>query len=764
MKLFLTLTAGLLLAPLEARGQLSQPGRFTINNGIVSVSYDSSQGTFTASRDGRVFLKHGRFQEALGTPTVRKVRIDDAFGAGKAIQVAFPSRYVYTLAVYDNVPFVCVRVLMRNSTDEPLLVDAVTPVRFAVDLGRAVKDLRVLGCDRLTTAEADRASYTFLAVAEPGARSGVVCGWLTHDRASGIVSSKQDNGLVAVEARSEYGRLLVPAGGNAEGETLAIGYFDNALLGLEEYAETIAEIYEIKLPEIPSGYCTWYSRPHGGASDEKHMAELADFCARNLRKFGFEVLQIDDKWQISRRDFTTYNPKGPYPSGMKLTADRIKAAGLMPGIWFIPFGWDPERPVFADHQDWFVHKDDGSIYTVHWAGSCLDMTHPEARRFLRQVISRMTRQWGYDYIKIDGLWTGMAVKILYPKPTYRPDNLGDAVFHDPAKTNMEAYRDGLKLVREACGKDVYILGCNVAQNMRTLGASIGLLDGMRIGSDTGARWGAVLRGAAMGSRLYFLHNRVWHNDPDCLMLREPLTLGQARAWGSSIALSGQLNLVSEWLPGLPADKLDVLKRSMPNHGLCARPVDLFENDPAQIWHLAAGTDEQRRDVIGLFNWDDKKPDSLTVEMSTLNLPNSGNGTYVGFDYWANEFVGPFDDVLEVELRPSSCRLISIRPLLERPVLLGTSRHVTQGIVDVTEQAWNNETSVLTGKSRVVGADPYELRIFAPGSSRQIADAGVSQADIEAGVTVETRQTGREIRITIDSRSNRHVRWKAAFKN
>jgi len=107
----------------------------------------------------------------------------------------------------------------------------------------------------------------------------------------------------------------------------------------------------------------------------------------------------------------------------------------------------------------------------------------------------------------------------------------------------------------------------------------------------------------MGSRLYFLHNRLWHNDPDCLMLRDPLTLDQARAWGSSIAVNGQLNIVSEWLPGLPADKLDIIKRSIPNHGLCARPVDPFEKDPAQIWHLTAGAGQQRKDIIGFFNWD-----------------------------------------------------------------------------------------------------------------------------------------------------------------
>ena len=52
------------------------------------------------------------------------------------------------------------------------------------------------------------------------------------------------------------------------------------------------------------------------------------------------------------------------------------------------------------------------------------------------------------------------------------------------------------------------------------------------GSDVGARWSGILSGATMGTRLYFMHNRLWHKDPDCLMLRDPLTLERAAKWAS----------------------------------------------------------------------------------------------------------------------------------------------------------------------------------------------------------------------------------------
>ena len=740
----------------------------TIYNGNLYVSFDVNDDTFSVRRGEKTFIKKASFIEGTKgcIPKVRATRIQDELGSAQGIEVKYPTGYIYTLALYRNLPFICFKSQIHNLATEKLIINKMTPVNLQVDLGKAVKDLRILGCDELTSAEKERISYTFLAMAEPDTRSGIVTGWLTNDRASGVVLSKLQKSSVLIEARSEYGNLLIKPGENATGETFAIGYFDDALTGLEEYADTIAKRYKIRLPDIPSGYCTWYSKPHGGASDEEHMAELAEFCGQELTKFGFNLLQIDDRWQLSRRDFTNYNPKGPYPNGMKLTAEKINEHGMTAGIWFIPTGWDPNRPVFDDHQDWFVHKNDGSIYTVYWAGSCLDMTHPEAREFLHEVIAQMTRDWGYKYIKIDGLWTGMAVKILYPKPDYRDDNLGDAIFHNPTKTNIEAYRNGLTLVRKAAGRDVYILGCNIAQNMRTLGASIGLVDGMRIGRDINADWQKIIPCAEMGSRLYFMHNRLWHNDPDCLMLREPLTLEQARAWGSWIGISGQLNIVSEWLPGLPKHRLDIIKRTMPNHGLSGRPIDLFESRLAKVWYLTDGKGQQRKDVIGLFNWDDKKSEKIRVEMANLNLPDEGSGTYVGFDYWANKFMPPFSNKFEVELQPSSCRVISIRPLGKRPVLVSSSRHVTQGIVDINQESWNSRKNEMRGKSKVVGKEPYELRIYAPASSGdwQLRSANVSQADIQAGVNIKSEHAGQEIRVTISSPENRLVSWKILFNN
>ncbi len=106
-----------------------------------------------------------------------------------------------------------------------------------------------------------------------------------------------------------------------------MGSFADARLGLEAYADAIAKTNQIKLPKIPNGYCTWYSSPHGGAANENAMKELAAFCGKELTKFGFDTILIDDQWQgpaIAKGgiigsgpsgNFTRHDPNGPYPCG-----------------------------------------------------------------------------------------------------------------------------------------------------------------------------------------------------------------------------------------------------------------------------------------------------------------------------------------------------------------------------------------------------------------------------------------------------------------
>lgn len=69
---------------------------------------------------------------------------------------------------------------------------------------------------------------------------------------------------------------------------------------------------------------------------------------------------------------------------------------------------------------------------------------------------------------------------------------------------------------------------------------------------------------------------------------------------------------------------------MSGHGLLGRPADLFETDQARIRPLTDTRRHVRRDVIGLFNWNGKKPIEISYDMGRLGLDR--NTTYRAFDF------------------------------------------------------------------------------------------------------------------------------------
>jgi hypothetical protein len=533
-------------------------------------------------------------------------------------------------------------------------------------------------------------------------------------------------------------------------------------------------------------YCTWY---HAGASDEKRLAQNTAFAAKELKPWGLTVMQIDDRWQPGlavtgpKKIFDMHDPLGPYPSGMKAMADYIKSQGMVPGIWFMPFAGTWLDPYFADKQDIFYkvgagdptitkkeiekqgYKTDRPIselpYSTSWAGTSIDCSNPAAQEYLRQMVHRLGHEWGYGYFKMDGFHTGSGTTQKYVDNQYRDDDLGKTTRYNPLMTPIEAYRKGMSIIRETAGEDVFFLGCCQVQNLRSFGTTFGYLDAMRVGPDNGAKWKGHDRGPRYGGRYYFLDKRVWYCDPDPFYVRPSLTYDQAITLASYVALSGQLAASSNDYYKLPPERLDIIRRVMPTHKVkSSRPIDFLQRDLTHEWLLVDDSSGVKRTVVGHFNWSADKPVSLTTSLGQLGLEPTRH--YVGFDYWANEFVAPFTASLDSELQPATCRIISVYPVAEHPQLVSTSRHICQGVVDVLEERWDAASRTLSGVSQVVADDPYELRIVVPDSSStwNVAGAEVSEGDKNAKVTY--RRDGSAVRVLVESGRGGKLAWRVSF--
>lgn len=729
-----------------------------IKNDRLKLSFEAGRLTLADVASGKQFAV-ATLAGAGGVGTVAAVN-DATFGAGEAIEIADPNGGGRVM-LFPGLPFAVIKLRVSNTGNEVKVLNKIAVAGIAVDLGRPADALKGFGTGGISSLAESKGSYMWQVIVDPQTRHGVVGGWLTTARGSGVAFAGLKDKQPQLTAQVEYGRLRVEPNKIEELETFALGYFDDARVGMEAWADAVAKVLEIKLPPLPTVYCTWY---HCGASDENKLPLQAEFAAKNFAPYGFSVVQIDDGWQDGqskngpRKNFTQVKPGGPYASGMKATADKIKALGLVPGIWLMPFSGTHDDPWYKDRQDWFVKQDDGKPHDSAWGGTALDLTHPEVLKYLQEEIHRIVKEWGYTYLKMDGLCSGAAVRHCYVNDAYKDDKMGDAVLHNPNKTNIEAYRDGLRLIRQTAGKDTFILGCCAPQNMRSYGGPFGLIDAMRIGPDNGPDWGGIRTGPTYGARNYHLHGRIWYNDPDPLYVRASLPIDQARSICSWVTLSGQLSASSDSYPDLTPERVDLLKRTMPSHPLRPRPVDLFEANIPSIWLLTDTRTAVRRDVVGLFNWDDKK--ELVVDRPLSNIGLDAEAEYVAYEYWSNKLTGPFKGSLKQTLAPATCAVLSVKPLAAHPQVLSSSRHITQGIIDVVGEKWLAQARQLSATSKLVAGDSYEVRIVTTTTSgrSKALKAEVSSADQAAGVTVRLQEEDGLARITLKSPTTRDVTW------
>ena len=767
--------------------------KFRAENESLRVNYDEKTGTFSVEEkaSGKTFLTGGKL-DGIGTRAAVEPASDDVFGSGQKIVVTQGNGSIATLELYKGLPFLLARAELKNSGDAEADIQKVVLATFSLDLGKPAGELRTMGTAGLTAPDKHPGSYLFLTLADPATRRGVVAGWVTEDRGSGVVFSDIKDGKVGFKAQIDYGHLRIATGKTAKLETLAIGIFHDARIGQELYADAIKAQYRIRLrPQVP-GYCTWYSEVGGltdlkggaGASNEKDIAELTAFATKELKPFGFDFVQIDDGWQDGatnpdgtringpRRGFTRHKPDGPYPSGMAPTAAMIESHGLTAGLWFMPFARNHQDPEYKDRKDWFMCRQDGLPYETAWGGTSLDITLPAVQEHLSDL-AKTIHGWGYNYFKMDGLWTGSCTEQIYVNDGYKEDHIGfHKPPHDPSVTNIEAMRLGLKILRKAAGPEVFFSGCNLSQNMRSLAGSIGLVDSMRVGPDNGFGWqdyrnetmhfegGGIITGPIRANRLYFLHGRVWWNDPDPAYVRPAVKLNHARLLASWVAISGGFNLSSDWLPGLPPERLDILKRCLPSHHAQARPVDYFDSVMPSVWLLTDTSQSVRREILGLYNWD-SSPAAIGYDAAKAGL--DGTKTYHAFDFWSNSVLPDFKGAFEFETPAESCRVIAVRAEEGHPLLLSTSRHITQGIVDVTGETWENQQ--LSATSQVVANDPYELRIAGltdGGKHWKPSGVTLDAGSSAAGVTASLREAEGVLRVTIHSPASRAVKWSVSF--
>jgi hypothetical protein len=126
----------------------------------------------------------------------------------------------------------------------------------------------------------------------------------------------------------------------------------------------------------------------------------------------------------------------------------------------------------------------------------------------------------------------------------------------------------------------------------------------------------------------------------------------------------------------------------------ARPLDLFEHDPPSVLSMSVERPWGSWLVVGAVNWGDT-PATRTLDLDALGVAPAPARHHV-FSAFDRHYYGAVKGELPLGLMPPhSVRLLSIREALDRPQILATSFHVSQGGTEIASCAWSDPMRELT---------------------------------------------------------------------
>lgn len=562
---------------------------------------------------------------------------------------------------------------------------------------------------------------------------------------------------------------------------------------LETYADWLKAWNNIRTwldrhPEIgvPIGWNSWSgsgsSGGYGTGINEDIIMDNMEFADEQLRRWGMNYFQIDDGWEPQVGDWTVRTDRFPdhgNENGIEWLLDQAKLKGFQTGIWMAAFNASIHSDIYANQPELFAEPLLGSL--IDYGEVTLDLSKPDSRAHLVGLIE-MLKEWGIQWLKLDFAYYAAMTQNWY----------------DPSLTRAEYYRNGLKLLRQALGDDIFFL------DVAVVGWNMGLADGLRLTLDTMPAWDGESPGDPITNqglkpmyrdsiRKYFFNGRVWINHPDLIFFRAhkdtnipPLTLNESRTFASSFALQSGLIKIGDRIVDLTGEMVDSYRRIMPVVPLYGRPLDLFEREFPEVWSVPVKDFDEPYHVIGLLNWGSNRdlttpayaPIADNDRVISVDFEDAGldtAATYLAFEFWEQEYLGEYTGSFEMNVPARSPRIVAMRKKLDRPQFLGTNRHVMGGARVVSSIVWVEPDKTLTGVQEgsigtTLAPFTHQVSIYMPSGYT----SPVAQVNAPAGFEIENEnlaQSGNVLTLTFDvvettdvaAMHHPDVTWEVSFQ-
>ena len=540
------------------------------------------------------------------------------------------------------------------------------------------------------------------------------------------------------------------------------------------------EPWTYRLPkECVAGWCSWWAYRQD-FNEQQYRDLVRVWGEKHLPDFGYRVLQIDDAYQQGAggigtpgtvKSWLEWNER--FPGGKEGYVRLARSIGAEAGVWTSLRFNDPEY--VEAHPEFFIRSVDGKPYSGPWVFYGLDATIPEVADNLVRPIYRGFKQAGFTYLKVDTVR-----HLLYDNAQVNP---GYAKSKGIAPADI--VRRYFEAVREEVGPDVFVLAC-----WGVLPEVVGLADGCRLGGDG--------YGPSTLQQYNSWNGVVWYNDPDHCDVR-PATSPEETGNVSAVrpvasnereailrptlaSVAGAMLLLSD-RSEIYRDEVNLrgAKRTAPI--LPTVPGQLYDFDPTtsdkiktvDAETITSGADESPYDarqfgtvcqwwlneidrpfehwtVLTRMNWTDGTLPAARVKLADLGLDATRD--YLVYEFWTKKYLGVRAGDFEAPAsEPKVTHTFAIREKLDHPQLVSTSRHISQGGVDLGSVEWKD--NVLQGRSVVIIDDRYELVVRMPrGYSLKSARFGDRRA--------ETSLDGELVRVAFTPTATGETPWKITF--
>ena len=448
----------------------------------------------------------------------------------------------------------------------------------------------------------------------------------------------------------------------------------------------------------PVGWMTWYSVMFDAS--EKTVLDNTKWLSENLKKYGAETIWVD--WEWYHKDLTgvrddgcdCFNPdKEKYPNGLKYVSDEIRKYGLVPSLW-IGYTNEPAESEFVKE-----HPEALLCHEPTWCGQYyFDMSHPAyLNEFLPKALAQVD-EWGYEAVKYDTLPISMRMHELYHANMYNPE-----------LTTKEAFRRMFAKTREILGKDRYLLSCAGVHDPSVL-VGCDMFDAARIGGDIFTWEEFVREGVGRTARYYPLHNIVFYNDPDNVIIREKYSdYEQAKSRTVFVGMLGLPVTLGDNLPELPEERVELLRRCIPVLDIHPMDVTRITTKDTFITNLAIENEYLNYNVVSVLNC---KEETANVEISLKEMGIDFKNP-VAFEYYSSLVAEVKDGVIKMELKPCETKVFAIHENRNIPQIISTSRHITQGATELKSVQWNEGVKTLNFTADVVEGDEYIVTLNIP---------------------------------------------------